>query len=116
MITIVSLRHGLIRGSLRLQRAPVYLRFVMRGTDWSTLDALDQLDDQAEPGETIYAAVKVSGGSMHVDRVVNGRRVGEWHQTATYELVPDQPAQEILQDAAEWQAWATAQHAARQTK
>lgn len=114
--TIVSLRHGTTRGSLHLQRAPLFLRFVMRGTDWSTLNALDQLDDAPKPGETVYAAVKVDSAGMHVDRVVNRRRVGEWYQTATYELVPDQPDQEILQDATEWKAWATAQHAARQSK
>jgi hypothetical protein len=28
----------------------------VQGTDWSTLDALDLLEDQAAPGETIIAA------------------------------------------------------------
>lgn len=103
--TLVSLKHGTIRGSLSLRRCPKYLRFVITGTDWKTLDALDQLDDEPRDGEYLIAAVKSSEGSVHLDGTRNGRRFGEWHRTATYETMPDQPSQETMRDRAEWQKW-----------
>lgn len=46
---------GALRGPLSLERAPQYLQFVLVGTDWKTLDALDQPDDEANPEEKCYA-------------------------------------------------------------
>ena len=106
--TEVRLNHPLFRGILSLKRTPVYLRFVCKGItgcsrNW---DALDQLDDKPEPGEFIIVGRLGKRGSMHLDRVVNGRRVGEWYQTADYDPVDDQPPQDVLSDNAKWREWA----------
>lgn len=106
--TIVSLRAGQMRGTLSLERAPLYLRFVIRGSDWKTLDALDQPDDSPRDGEAIYAAVKVDVSRVHIDRVCNGRRVGEWRTMAVYELLPDQPPQSVMADWSRWQKFCEA--------
>ena len=116
MSTIVYLDTGGGRVSLTLKRAPKYLRFVMRGTDYATLDALDQWDDQPRDGETVYAAVIAYSSDVHLScRDKDGRRYGRREKTATYELVPEQPDQETLRDTARWQAWAIAQHEMTQT-
>jgi hypothetical protein len=106
-----------IRGkmpALELRRTPMFLRFVMTGTDWQTLDALDQLDDAPKPEERVLAAVKDGeDGCLHLDSRDNrGRRVGQWFKTATYRLIAPQPEQSVLRDAARWQAWVLQQVAA----
>lgn len=42
-MTTAILRVGISRKPLQLERAPTFLRFVMVGSDWETLDALDQI-------------------------------------------------------------------------
>lgn len=104
----VSLRFTLFTGSLSLQRAPKYLRFVVKDVGNPTKrawDALDQLDDQPEPDETVMAAVKWYEGQIHVDRTVDGKRVGEWYPTATYELVAESPPDEVLRSTELWRKW-----------
>lgn len=117
-LTMVRLNFPLFRGSLSLRRVPKYLRFTCRGIgscsrQW---DALDQLDDEPEPGEKLFAAVLASQSSVHLDRTVRGRRVGEWIPTASYDLVPNPPAQEILRDRAQWQQWCVDQEAKSKEK
>lgn len=109
----VRLNHPLFRGILSLKRIPTYLRFTCKGfsscsRNW---DALDQIDDRPETGETIIVGRIGKKGSMHLDRTVNGRRVGEWYQTADYDPVADQPPQEVLRDNTKWAEWAKAQFA-----
>lgn len=106
--TQVFLRLGSTRGPLTLRRTPRFPRFVLTGTDWSTLDALDQLDDTPRPGERVIAAEKRDESSVHYDGVRNGRRFGEWHRTATYVPVPDPPPQDVLRDTERWRAWCVA--------
>lgn len=96
---------------LSLKRTPLYLRFVVTGENWKTLDALDQLDDDAEPHETIIVAKAVRHGSVHVDRTVNGRRVGEWFTQVEYERIEPQPTDDEVRTVSAWQAWTTAHHA-----
>lgn len=108
---LVYLRVGTLRGSLRLCRSPKFLRFVMVGGDWETLDALDQLDDTPKPEETVLAAALRETGTVHIDFTRNGRRCGEWLKTATYALVEKQPAQDVLRDTSAWRAWCVAQEA-----
>jgi hypothetical protein len=103
--TQVSLKLGTLRGPLTLKRVPRFLRFVVTGTDWTTLDALDQLDDTPREGEHVIAAEKRDESSVHLDGYKNGRRCGWWERTATYEPVPDPPPQDVLRDTAKWQAW-----------
>jgi hypothetical protein len=114
----VSLDHPLFRGSLSLKRAPKYLRFTVRGMascsrNW---DALDQPEDVPEPGEQVIAAIKRSSGSMHLDRTVNGRRVGEWYETAVYAPIEEQPPDDVIRDTAKWQAWVMAREEQPVTK
>ena len=111
MTTYVSLRVGVSRGMLPLRRTPKFLRFVLTGSDWATLDALDQLDDEPREGEHVVAAVLKESSTMHLDGVRNGRRFGAWRKVVTYEPVTPQPPQDLLRDAAKWREWATAQAA-----
>jgi hypothetical protein len=108
--TTVFLRLGTTRGPLTLRRVPRFLRFVVRGTDWATLDALDQLDDEPAAGETVIAAEKADESSVHLDYTERktGRRRGLWERTATYAPVADPPADDVLRDTAKWQAWCLA--------
>lgn len=106
--SLVSLRVGTLRGRLSLYRTPKYLRFVMAGADWDTLDALDQLDDTPREGEQVMAAALGKRGSVHVCRRGKGQK-SSWHRTATYHLLPEQPSQEVLRNTAQWQAWCLAQ-------
>ncbi len=113
--TSVRLTHPLFRGSLSLNRIPKYLRFTCRGIascsrNW---DALDQLDDVPESGEFLIAGILTDRGLMHLDRVVNGRRVGDWIETATYSPIEPQPDQETMRDGNRWRAWCESQEQQR---
>lgn len=109
----VHLDHPLFGGPLELERQPLFLRFVYqvsrcgRHVQW---DALDQLDDEPRAAEQIVAARLAGRGTLHVDRVVRGRRVGSWHQTVHYQLCDPQPAEEVLRNREKWQAWCQAQY------
>lgn len=110
---IVRLEHPLFRGSLSLKRLPKYLRFCCSGIascsrNW---DALDQVEDTAQASESCVAGIFKESGSLHLDRVVNGRRVGEWHKTATYAVCDPQPSQEIMHDNEKWKEWCMTQEA-----
>ena len=97
--------------TLSLKRAPTYLRFVYFEGDWSTLDALDQLDDEPQPGETIVVGRIEVRGRWHVDRIVNRKRVGEWYGDVRYQVVDPQPADDVVRDTAAWRAWCLAEQA-----
>ena len=110
MGTIVRLRNcGPWVRPLNLERTPIYLRFVLRGTDPATFDALDQLDDQAQPGETIIAT-KMDGrpGFMVVCSRGKGCRR---EQYADYEIVECRLTQEQLADNDAWGVWCHAEYA-----
>lgn len=109
--TEVYLRLGSSRGPLTLRRVPKYLRLVVRGSDWATLDALDQLDDAPREGEYVIAARKRDESSVHLDGYKDGRRCGWWVRTATYEPVADSPPQDVLRDTEQWRAWCVAEQA-----
>lgn len=116
MNTLVHLKLGTLRGGLSLARTPLYLRFVMQGSKWETLDALDQPEDVATEAEKLYAAIKVDSSNVHVDGIRNGKRFGEWHKTATYKLVDDQPSQEMMRDYVRWCEWCMGKLAEEGTK
>ena len=84
--TMVRLDHPLFRGSLSLHRIPKYLRFTYAGDGIAACskpwDALDQPDDVPRTDEMLIAAVLKDRGTMHLDRTVNGRRVGTWGDAA----------------------------------
>jgi hypothetical protein len=97
---------------LWLRRAPRYLR-VVRDVRTGAVDALDQLDDKPGPDEEVFVYERDADavGTIHLDRVVNGRRRGEWYSYADYRHVPDAPV-ESLREADAWRAWAAARAAA----
>lgn len=104
MNTTVYLKHGSLRGPLTLRRLPPLLRFVVTGSDWRTLDALDQLDDEPRPGEHVIPAERgeVAAGIA----CTRGKGGGCVHfRTVTYTSVPDPPPQEVLTSTARWRAW-----------
>lgn len=113
--TIVRLLHPLFSGVLTLKRVPKYLRFTCGGLTGCSRswDALDQLDDTPQPHERIFAAVRKGQGSVHLDRIVKGKRVGEWYTTADYELIDPQPSDETMRSTELWHAWCL-DHAANQ--
>lgn len=103
--------------SLRLKRAPKYLRFCVkpgRCGHSQEVDALDLLEDEADPRETLYAAILVERGTMHLDMVEHGRRVGKWYDTAEYRLLDPQPEDAVMRDNSKWQAFCYAEHAKSQ--
>ena len=104
-VNTVSLRIGTIRKTLALERAPLFLRFVMVGTDWNTIDALDLATDVPRDGETLYAAKRVETSNVHVDGVRKGKRFGEWRTCHVYELVDEQPGQDVMADYEAWCKW-----------
>lgn len=113
-LTMVRLDCPAFGAPLQLARVPKYLRFVAkRGCggryEW---DALDQLDDVPEADEEIVAAVLAHFGSVHLDRVVKGKRVGEWHRTADYEYCDEQPPDEVLRSTERWREWVLNQQGA----
>ena len=90
---------------LLLGRAPAYLRVTRDSAGkW---DALDQIDDAPEPGETVIVYRKVSDdGTVHVDsQDERGRRRGAWYSMATYAVALVQPGDDITRDTTRWRAW-----------
>lgn len=103
---MVSFEGGALHGELLLlKRAPQFLRGVV-GADGSK-DALDQLDDAPESGETLHAYALVSSrGMVHLycSRSRKGNASG-WYVMAKYRAVEAQPAQEVMADTAKWREW-----------
>ena len=87
---------------LAIARAPLFLRVVKAdGGEW---DALDQLDDQPRPGETITVYLRASEPALiHVD-LSNPRR-GYWMQSAEYRVLVQQPPRDRIDGTENWQEW-----------
>jgi hypothetical protein len=87
---------------LSLRRVPMFLRVVIDAD--GTVDALDQLDDEAKPSEEIWVyRLEGEPTRMHVCRRGPGRGCSSvWH--AEYRQCPQQP-DEAVRDNAAWQAW-----------
>jgi hypothetical protein len=49
-------------------------------------------------------------GTVHIDRRVNGRHIGEWEECVEYEVVAEQPPEETLRDRQKWVDWCYLQH------
>lgn len=111
--TLVTLRvggqFGVSKGILTLSRYPLphFLRFVIIGDDWKTLDALDQLSDTPKPAERVMLAVKnaKTEGSMHLSRIPRSK--SGWYRTITYDMLLEEqhPPQQTLRSTELWQAW-----------
>jgi hypothetical protein len=92
---------------LALRRAPLFLRAV-QDVGSGKWDALDQLHDEPELGETVVVYRKVEDrGHVHIRSSKKG--ASGFFAMATYKLHEQQPANEDCYDNAKWQAWAQAQ-------
>lgn len=86
--------------TLMLRRAPHFLRAVHDGKDW---DALDQLEDRPAASEIVVAYEMVGEPTwMHI----RARKGGGIYRGGSYQVVKDQPADEVLRNQAAWEAWA----------
>lgn len=91
-----------VGAALMLRRAPIYLRVVVDAAAAKT-DALDQLDDEPEPHETVHVYRQVEG-----TRAIVCIRPGGCYHGADYVHVPDVDG-ESVRDTAAWREWAEAQ-------
>jgi len=92
-------------GALMLRRAPLFLR-VTRDAK-GKFDALDQLTDTPDPAEAIFVyRRKGKAGSLHIDYT---RRRSAWFAIAEYELLPEQPVEEVMRSTEKWRAWCVEQ-------
>lgn len=88
---------------LQLHRAPMVLRAV-RDTQ-GQWDALDQLDDQADPDEFVVVYVVASVPTNYHLRCSRASGGSGWYQAADYREWPKQPPQDVLKDNQQWRAW-----------
>lgn len=92
--------------ALSLRRAPLFLRVVF-GID-GQVDALDQLNDQPDPAETITVyRRKGKAGTIHIDYTdkKTRRRRGAWFAYADYKLSPVQPPDDVMRSTEAWRGW-----------
>jgi hypothetical protein len=94
---------------LSLKRAPVFLRFVVKGNDWKTFDALDQLTDEPAAGERVIVGERKGRSVVYMDGTRGRRRVGWREVWWNYDPVPDQPPAEVTADTGRWRAWCVEQ-------
>lgn len=110
---MVNLKDGPAEGvSLVLRRAPIYLRVTFnhrvanrvcsRGSSERKWDALDQLDDEPKPHETVWVYKRVTPPTRY--HMKAGRSSG-WYVMADYRLHSVQPPDHVTRSNAEWQAW-----------
>ncbi len=103
MITLVGGPVGSPLGKatgLCIRRSPIFLRITQQG---KKLDALDQLYDHADPGETLYAyKLLASEGTCHINR---GRHGSGFFVMARYGFIEPQPSDEIMRDNEAWSKW-----------
>jgi hypothetical protein len=97
---------GPARGvALMLRRAPLFLR-VTRDAD-GNWDALDQLRDMPDAGESIVVyRRRGKAGALHIDYT---RKASAWFAVAEYELAAVQPADEAMRSTRSWRAWCVEQ-------
>ena len=90
---------------LMLKRAPYFLRVTLLNAKW---DALDQLTDQPEPLEKLFAYELVGGvGRIHIYAPPRG---SGWFVIAEYRLITPQPDDADMRTTERWHAW-TGAHA-----
>lgn len=89
--------------TLLLKRGPRFLRVVEQDGKW---DALDQLEDEPEPGESIHV-YEAHGpiGSCHLN--ISGGR-GGWFIIGEYRHLPEQPTEEQKRVTRAWREWCEA--------
>lgn len=93
--------------TLMLHRSPRFLRVTEKG---GKFDALDQLEDVPEPGETLHAyeACEV-GGMCHIRMSGKAKAGSGFYRMMKYQLVEPQPAPQTMQTLEAWRAWCLSQ-------
>ena len=103
----ISFRDGPAAGAtLMLKRAPVFIRVAIQQN--GGVDALDQLTDEPEPGETLHAYRRITKPSPFHIRCGRGSRSG-WYVMADYVVCEDQPEAETMADTDRWRDWCLSQ-------
>lgn len=104
---MITFRDGPAEGQqIVLRRAPLMLRVVQKPD--GKIDALDQLDDQPEPDETIAVYLRENEPmTAFLDWSEGGKRRGGVFLVATYHMAAIQPdSREDVETTEAWQAWA----------
>lgn len=106
---MVTFLDGLAEGvTLMLRRAPKFLRVVRsRRGEW---DALDQLDDEPKPQESVHVYLRTKLESpIHIK--MSSRSGSGYYARASYEAYPVQPGSGVTHDRKKWRAWTVAEAA-----
>lgn len=87
--------------TLKLHRAPYFLRVTLDGNQF---DALDLLNDSPRLAEAIFVyRVSAVPGAIHLN---TGRKPGGGFYTlATYHLFERQPSDEVMRNSDLWEEW-----------
>ena len=98
---MITFKNGPLQGhKLSLKRSPIFLRAVTGGSE--PFDALDQLNDNPQPGEKLFAYVLAAPPSR-------GFVDGTWYSGpviwAEYEMIEPQPMEQDMRDTDRWAAW-----------
>jgi hypothetical protein len=108
---MTTFRDGPAAGTtLMLHRAPLFLRVVISPT--GHVDALDQPEDTALPGERVHVYQR-AGEARLVHLSMANRRQSGFYQMAEYEHRSDVDG-ETVRETSTWRAWAMAQPEAEQ--
>lgn len=100
------------RVCLGLRRAPAILRVVVN-PQTKDIDALDQLSDSPEAGETIHVYKLRDGKAGRVHLCYRGRNRSQsgWYATGDYDFV-ETPPDDKVRDPARWAEYAAQMFAA----
>ena len=108
--TVIRFTDGPAAGrTLMLRRGPLYLRvtFDVNRLKW---DALDQVTDTPNAPEAVFVYRRVGEPSAaFIDWTEHGKRRGGCFAVASYAVVAEQPADDVMRDTEKWQAWCWAQ-------
>lgn len=90
--------------TLFIRRSPVFLRVVIAPD--GSVDALDRLEDDPEPGEGIHVYRRREKPSVcHIRFGGKSKTASGWYPVATYYHSEDQPEDDADRDREEWRAW-----------
>jgi hypothetical protein len=95
-----------------LRRCPLFLR--VTSDDNEQWDALDQLEDRPSSKERLFAYRLEGEPSVCFVRMTGGR--GGRFMVGEYRLIPDQPADTIMRNNAEWVNWVRRKYATEPKK
>ena len=109
MLTRITLEDAGPIPPLDIGRVPIFLRFVITGSDPATFDCLNETDDYPRKGETIIPARMDGGiGWVHYCRRGPGKKSGR-EQYATYRPIDCPLTQDQLADREQWAQWVDSQ-------